>query len=134
MNFFWQKQTNTDQLDGSIRAACEYHGTQCQVLLSGRITIDSTPDLRVFLLQHMESSACQGLTVDFCDVVYVDTSGFAMLLEILKAARTQGKTLQLSGLRERPRYALEATRLLRLFEEVNRESPCISQSRTEGLS
>jgi anti-anti-sigma factor len=58
--------------------------------------------------------------VDFFEVVYVDTSGLALLVEILKAARTQGKTFQVSGLRERPRYLLEATRLLHLFNEVPR--------------
>jgi len=48
----------------------------------------------------------------------VDTSGLAVLVETLKAARTVGKAFHLSGLRERPRYLLEATRLLHLFQEV----------------
>ncbi len=48
--------------------------------------------------------SCQNLTVDFREVPYVDTSGLAVLVEILKAARTQGKTFHLSGLSERPRY------------------------------
>ena len=86
--------------------------------LSGRITIDSSPDLRELLLGQLESSSCQILTVDFHEVAYVDTSGLALLVEILKAARTQGKAFHLSGLQERPRYLLEATRLLHLFDEV----------------
>jgi anti-anti-sigma factor len=56
--------------------------------------------------------------VDFREVAYVDTSGVAMLVEILKAARTRGKTFQLSALQERPRFLLEATGLLHLFSEV----------------
>ncbi len=56
--------------------------------------------------------------MDFREVDYIDTSGLALLVEILKAARTQGKALHVSGLRERPRYLLEATRLLHLFHEV----------------
>ena len=107
----------TVSLDAEIRAVCEQHGDDCQVSLSGRITIDSTPDLRALLLRQVESSSCQTVTVDFREVGYVDTSGLAMLVEILRAARTQGKTFQLSGLQERPRYLLEATRLLHLFHE-----------------
>ena len=44
-----------------------------------------------------------------------------MLIELLRAARLMGKAFQLSGLRERPRYLLEATGLLHLFWEVDRE-------------
>jgi anti-anti-sigma factor len=77
----------------------------------------------VFLLLHLESPSCQILTADFCEVEYVDTSGLAMLVEVLKAARIQGKSFQLSGLRKRPRYLLEATRLLHIFHEVNAECP-----------
>jgi len=59
--------------------------------------------------------------VDLYDVEYLDTSGLAMLIELLRTARVTGKTLQLSGLREKPRYLLEASGLLHLFPEVNRE-------------
>jgi anti-sigma B factor antagonist len=117
----------TVSLDAEIRAVHKQLGSECQVSLSGRITIDSSPELRLLLLQSLESSICQILTVDFCDVVYVDTSGLAMLVEILKAARTKGKALRLSRLRERPRYVLETTRLLHLFDEVNVEIPRMNQ-------
>jgi len=114
--FRWQR-TKTVPLDDDIRVLCEDLGTECQVRLSGRITIDTSPGLRVLLLQRLESPSCQALTVDFCEVDYIDTSGLAMLVETLKAARTQGKTFHLSGLREGPRYLLETTRLLHLFDE-----------------
>jgi len=91
------------------------------VSVSGRITIDSSPDLRMLLLQHLESAGCERLTVDLYEVLYVDTSGLAVLLEVLKAARARKKTLSLSGLRDRPRYLLEATRILHLFHEVARD-------------
>ena len=99
-----------------IRAVCEQRGDECKVSLSGRITIDSSPDLLALLLRQLESSSCRILTADFREVDYIDTSGLAVLVEILKAARTQGKAFRLSGLQERPRYLLEATRLLHLFE------------------
>ena len=108
-------------LDASIRAVSEYRGAECQVSLAGRITIDSSPGLRALLLERLGSPSCQTLTADFCEVVYVDASGLAILVEILRAARAQGKSFRLSGLRERPRYLLETTRLLNLFDEMNPE-------------
>ncbi len=115
-------------LDAGVQAVCAQNGRECQVLLSGRITIDSSPDLRLLLLERLRVEGCQVLTVDFCDVAYVDTSGLAMLVEILNAARHQGTILHLSRLRERPRYLLETTRLLHLFDEVNLEEPQGSDS------
>jgi len=132
VGILWRTKTKPAVLDANIRAVCEDLGNECHVLLSGRITIDSSPGLHRLLLQRIESSDCQRLTVDFCDVSYVDTSGLAILVEILKTAQMLGKTLRLSRLRERPRYLLETTRLLHLFEEVNREDPCQSHSWPES--
>jgi anti-sigma B factor antagonist len=117
----------TVSLDADIQAVWEQRGSECQVSLAGRVTIDTSPDLRLLLLRRLESPSCQILTLDFGEVAYVDTSGLAMLVELLKAARTQGKTFRLSRLQERPRYVLEATRLLHLFDEVNGSSPETAQ-------
>jgi anti-anti-sigma factor len=130
--FLWRRTTKPVSLDGDIRAVCEDRGTECQVWLSGRITIDSSPGLRLLLLRRLEAPGCQILTVGFRDVAYVDTSGLAMLVEILGAARTRGKTFQLSGLLERPRFLLEATGLLHLFPEVNSEMPRSNHSGLES--
>ena len=100
-------------------AVSERNEEKCCVKLAGRITIDSSPDVRVFLLRKLGSIACPVFTVDLGEVTYMDTSGLAVLVEILKAARESSKRFQLSGLRERPRYLLEATRVLHLFEEVD---------------
>jgi anti-sigma B factor antagonist len=104
-----------------MHVAFRRRGGDCLGSISGRITIDSSPDLRLLLLQTLQSADCNSLTVDFYDVTYMDTSGLAVLLEILRAARGLQKTFQLSGLREHPRYLLERTRLLRLFDEGDRE-------------
>jgi anti-sigma B factor antagonist len=130
--FPWQKTTKAASLDGDIRAAWESRGAECAVSLSGRITIDSSPDLRELLLERVNSPDSRSLTVDFYEVAYVDTSGLAMLIEVLKAARYQGKTLSLSRLRERPRYLLEATSLLHFFHEVNRDTPMVGHSGQEN--
>jgi len=87
----------------------------CHASLSGRISIDSSPDLQEVLLQKLQDSACGTLTVDFGGVQYMDTSGLAMLAELLKLAREQGKSFRIQGLRGRPRFLLEAARLAPLF-------------------
>ena len=124
MGFLWRRTTKS--LDEGIQAVSENRGAESRVSLSGRITIDSSPGLRALLLERLESPGCQTLTVDFCEVTYIDTSGLAILVEVLRAARIQGKAFRLSGLRERPRYLLETTRLLHLFTEVNPEMPPVS--------
>jgi anti-sigma B factor antagonist len=111
--------TRSVSIDGDILAVCEDRGAECHVSLAGRITIDSSPDLLELLRQRLESPNCKTVTVDLYDVTYVDTSGLAILVEVLKAAKIQGKTLQLSELRGRPRYLLETSRLLHLFHEVD---------------
>lgn len=104
-------------LDSDVRQVCEMIGSECRVRLSGRITIDSSPDLRTSLLARLEDSDCRILTVDLFDVDYIDTSGLATVVEVLRAARAKGRTFRLTGLRDRPKYLLEATRLLHLFNE-----------------
>jgi anti-sigma B factor antagonist len=96
----------------------EPHGEESFAKLAGSITIDSSPELRRVLLRILKASDCRRLTLDFSAVVYIDTSGLAVLIEVLRSARQLGKRLQLSGLRERPRYLLESTGLLRLFDEA----------------
>jgi anti-sigma B factor antagonist len=116
--FFSSRAENVDSPAGIV---CEQHGEVCQISLSGRITIDSSPELRKLLLRQLESPLCRTLSVDLYEVDYIDTSGLAILVETLKAARTRRKILRLSRLGERPRYLLESTRLLHLFQDGSSE-------------
>ena len=88
------------------------------VALSGHLTIDSSPAIRDRLLAILHRETLQELTIDLLDVPYVDLSGVATLLETLKVARGRNTALQLKGLHDRPRYLLEVTGLLSLFERV----------------
>jgi anti-anti-sigma factor len=97
----------------------EQNGNACRVSLAGRITIDSSPELRTLLFDRLRAPGFERLIVDFENVDYIDTSGLAVLFETLKAARVEGKSMCLSRLGEQPRYLLEATRLLHLFGEVD---------------
>ena len=102
----------------TFQIASEQRGEDNFVKLSGSITIDSSPGLRRVLLRMLKAPGSRRLTLDFSGVDYIDTSGLAVLIEALRSARQLSKSLKLSGLRERPRYLLESTGLLRLFEEA----------------
>ena len=103
-------------LSQDLTAVSERNEEKCCIKLTGRITIDSSPELRLFLLRKLGSLACPVFIVDVAEVTYMDTSGLALLIEFLKAARQSSKRFQLSGLRERPRYLLEAARVLHVRE------------------
>lgn len=89
----------------------------CLIPLSGRLTIEFTPDVRTYLMEQLRG--CKMMTVDFAEVTSIDGSGVAILIEVLKAANGQGKTVRLSGLKDQPKYVFESTRLLPLFEETS---------------
>ncbi len=85
------------------------------VSLDGRLTIDSSPEVRNQLLAVLYGETLESLVIDLSDVPYVDLSGVATLLEALKLARGHNIDLRLKGLHDRPLYLLEVTGLLSLF-------------------
>jgi anti-sigma B factor antagonist len=89
---------------------------------TGRITIDTSPALRERLISILRKPAAT-LTIDLSDVLYIDTSGLATLLEALKFARLGDTALRLK-LHERPRYLMEVSGLLPLFDETSEEFKC----------
>lgn len=107
--------------DSGLKLQCRDDGAHCVASVSGRITIDSSPALRADLLRVLEDQSCQSLTVDLNEVSYVDTSGLAILMEVLQGARAAGKQFQLKNLQPRPRYLFQAIGLLHFFDEANPE-------------
>ena len=85
------------------------------VSLAGRLTIDSSPELRNQLLAVLYGETLKSLIIDLSEVPYVDLSGVATLLETLRVARGRNTNLLLQGLHDRPSYLLEVTGLLSLF-------------------
>jgi anti-sigma B factor antagonist len=100
-----------------MRAVVRYEGGNCIVCVSGKIIIDSSPELHRVLFQQLATTQCESLTVNLHDVTYVDTSCLAVLLEALRAARRRNKQFHLSGLRGQPLFLLESTGLLHMFDE-----------------
>jgi anti-sigma B factor antagonist len=110
--------TNMNQDAHAFQITSERHGEGRFVKVGGSVTIDSSAELRRVLLRILKGPNGPRLTLDFSEVIYIDTFGLAVLIELLRCARQFGKSLQLSGLRERPRYLLESTGLLSFFKEA----------------
>ena len=64
--------------------------------------------------------------VDFSKVTYVDSSGLATMVEILKNMKTYGGKMKLAGLSPKVKSLFEITKLDKLFE--------ISQDENEAIS
>jgi len=106
------ESSNTGAL--SIRVIESQEGTL--VSLRGRIFIESSPGLRDRLLALLDRTSPSALTIDLSEVPYIDLSGIATLVEALKMALARKTEMKLTGLHDRPRYLLEITCLLPLFE------------------
>jgi anti-anti-sigma factor len=115
VNLFSARQSPNFSPGADLRLEREQPGATHELWLSGRIDIESAPDLRKLLLQRIRLAACRILAVNAEDVVYIDGAGIATLLEVLKAARLLGKQFVLKGMQERPRYLFEVTGLQHLF-------------------
>ena len=85
------------------------------IKLSGRLDMNTSPDLRKAALRLYTKGKCKNLTIDFANVSYIDTSGLATLVEILVTAKEQCAQLTLSGLNENVRYLLDVNGLTGFF-------------------
>jgi len=93
-----------------------------RVSLSGRLSIDTSPAVRDRLLAILGQKLISTVTIDMAELSYMDCSGLATLVESLKIARSRNATLLFTGLRDGPRYFLEATGLFYLFQTARRRA------------
>lgn len=81
--------------------------------VTGDIDMGTSPSLRKTLLESLKSTS--RLVVNLHDVRYVDSSGIASLVEVLKEARNTQKRLVLFGLNKAVQQVLQLTRLTKIF-------------------
>jgi anti-sigma B factor antagonist len=82
--------------------------------VTGDIDMGTSPSLRKTLLESLKQTP--RLVVNLREVHYVDSSGIASLVEVLKEARNKQKRLVLFGLNRAVREVLQLTRLVTIFE------------------
>jgi anti-anti-sigma factor len=92
-----------------------------KVSIEGRITIDSSDEMRRQLRAIMRSRPAQ-VTVDLSGATFIDTSAVATLLEAARIARGQGTRLVLAGLRDQPAHLFKLTLLHQVFEIAGKET------------
>ena len=79
----------------------------------GQIDLGSSPALRRTLLQSLNGT--KGVAINLSAVKYIDSSGIASLLEVLKEARNSQKRLVLFGVTASVLQGLQLTRLTGVF-------------------
>lgn len=102
---------------GSISITSDHSGSDVLVRLNGRIDVDSSPDLRDYLLAILsQEPSPRAITVDFAGVPYIETSGIATLVQALRIARHRQEIFCLQGLSGPVLRLFEVTGVLALFE------------------
>jgi anti-sigma B factor antagonist len=95
-------------------------GNDATVRLSGRVDVDSSPDLRDRLRTLLsEEGLPQAIIVDLAGVSYLETSGIATLIEALRIARHHQINFRLQGLSGAVLRLFAVTGVLALFEANN---------------
>ncbi len=79
--------------------------------VNGEINISTSPALK----NHFEKISSKKIVVNLEKVSYIDSSGLATLVEILKKTRSQGGALGLAGMSEKVKSLFEITKLDKLF-------------------
>ena len=103
--------------NNKLEISVDQVGTEAVVRLSGRVDVDSSPDLRDRLRALLTEKAMpQILLVDLASVSYIETSGIATLIEALRIARHHQTTFRLQGLSGAALRLFEVTGVLALFE------------------
>jgi anti-anti-sigma factor len=102
---------NANELSVETRTA----GARTIVVVTGRVTVDSSPHLRPALHEAIGAAPPAGVVIDFTATRYLDTSAIATLLEAAMLASKRGVSLGVIGLGGEARFVAEATELDRIF-------------------
>ena len=94
----------------------------------GHIDLGTSPALRKTMLECLKTT--DRLAANLAAVKYIDSSGIASLLEVLKEARNTKKKFVLYGLTPGVREVLQLTRLTGVFEIYETEDEVLSAGTT----
>lgn len=92
--------------------------------LSGEININTSPDLRKVFDDIITKKAAK-VALDLKDVSYIDSSGLATLIEMLRRMKKYDGKLRLCNLSDKIRSLFEITKLVKLFEMFNTEEEAL---------
>jgi len=95
------------------------------IRVKGDIDINTSPDIKKSF-DRLITDKKDKVVIDFAAVDYVDSSGLATLVEILKKLRAYGGKLKLASLSEKVHGLFEITKLNKLFDIADSESSAIN--------
>jgi len=93
--------------------------------IEGEIDINTAPDIKKEF-EKLLAKKTPRMIINFSRVNYIDSSGLATLVEILKHMRTYGGKMRLTNLSDKIKSLFEITKLEKLFEIMAREEEAIS--------
>lgn len=96
------------------------------MVLEGRFDAYSAPKATEWLEEAMTNCKPPNIIVNLEDVVFVDSTALATLVQAMKRCRQLDGDLRLSNLKQPVRMIFELTRLDRAFEIFNLESDAVS--------
>src|SRR5262249_42324484 len=94
--------------------------------LEGAIDLANSRDLRTKLFERLPSTP--RLLLNMSGIRYIDSSGIATLVEVLKQARTLQKDFALFGLGPAVHDVLKLTNLLKVFRVFDTEERALAGS------
>ena len=101
----------------NLEISVDQEGKDAVVRVTGRVDVDSSPDLRNRLRTLLSEEALpQTIIVDLAGVSYIETSGAATLIEALRIARHHHTNFRLQGLSGAVLRLFEVTGVLALFQ------------------
>jgi anti-sigma B factor antagonist len=101
----------------NLKISVDRAGTDALIRLTGRVDVDSSPDLRDRLRTLLSEEALpQTIIVDLTGLSYIETSGVATLIEALRIARHHQISFRLQGLSGATLRLFEVTGVLALFD------------------
>lgn len=93
--------------------------------IEGEIDINTAPEIKKSF-QGLLAKKTPKMVINFCKVNYVDSSGLATLVEILKGMKSYGGRMRLTNLSPKIKGLFEITKLEKLFEIMNDEAEALS--------
>lgn len=108
-----------------MRVNIETKGEISVVAINGDIDINTAPEIKKSF-DRLISEKKPKVLIDLKGVDYVDSSGLATLVEVLKKLRVYGGKLKLVNLSEKVKGLFEITKLTKLFDIASDATSAIS--------
>ena len=95
-------------------------------VVRGEIDLHNSPKLRIRLLHLLEENSPNKLILNLTEVPYMDSSGVAVLVEMLRRLRKVQGSVVLAGLQPRVKGILEIAQLTSVFPIVFDEAAALA--------